>query len=289
MSWGKHNLRFGAEIFRNQFINGPDNTIGNLLSLSFPDFLLGLPAGPTSSGGNGTSLSNVYLASASAIVPHSDLRSTAAHFFAVDDWKISANLTINLGLRLEANGQQSEAHGQLANFDPAFYVPPPPGGFTNPSTSGYVLPDNYEGDAPDGFPRSNPTLVDDPVQVHAEPRIGLTWRPSSSRDIVVRTGYGLYANRVSFFGSSVDLAFNPPFQYSRNLVGAANAASSLQHPFPVLPLPSSFPNFAALPGPPYTGIAARCSLSRPIQVSMTRRFSTTVWKLSTNTEISYSR
>src|SRR6202008_4649893 len=35
--------------------------------------------------------------------------------------------------------------------------------------------------------------------------------------------------------------------------GAANAASSFQHPFPILPLPSSFPNFAALPGPPYTG------------------------------------
>ena len=44
-----------------------------------------------------------------------------------------------------------------------------------------------------------------------------------------------------------------PSSYSRNLVGAANAASSLQHPFPVLPLPSSFPNFAGLPGPPYTG------------------------------------
>ena len=135
--------------------------------------------------------------------------------------------------------------GRLANFDPEFYVPPPRGGFTNPSTSGFVLPDNYEGPAPEGFPRSNSTLVDDPVQLHPEPRIGLAWRPSSSRDIVVRTGYGLYANRVSFFGSSVDLAFNPPFQLSRNLVGAANAASSLQHPFPVLPLPSSFPNFAA--------------------------------------------
>jgi hypothetical protein len=233
-------------------VNGPDNTDGSFLFLSFPDFLIGLPAGPASEGGNGTPLSNVYLAQASAIVPHSDLRSTAAHFFAVDDWRISATLSINAGLRLEVNGQQSEAHGQIANFNPEFYVPPPPGGFTNLSTSGFVLPDNYEGPAPEGFPRSNSTLVDDPLQLHAQPRIGLAWRPSSSRDIVVRTGYGLYANRVSFFGSAVDLAFNPPFQYSRNLVGAANAASSLQHPFPVLPLPSSFPNFAALPGPPYT-------------------------------------
>jgi Carboxypeptidase regulatory-like domain len=251
LSRGQHSLRVGAEIFRSQLVIGPDATDGSLLFLSFPDFLLGLPAGPASAGGNGTPLSNVYLAFSTAIVPQPDLRSTAAHFFAVDDWKVSAALTINLGFRLEANSQQSEAHGQFANFAPQFYVPPPPGGFTNPSTSGFVLPDNYEGPAPAGFPRGNPTLVRDAVQLHPEPRIGLAWRPLSSREIVVRTGYGLYANRVSFFGSG--LAFNPPFQYTSNLVGAANAASSLQHPFPVLPLPSSFPNFARLPGPPYTG------------------------------------
>ncbi len=253
VSRGRHNLRFGAEIFRNQFVNGPDNTDGSVISLSFPDFLLGLPAGSVTAGGNGTPLSNVYLVQASAIVPNSDLRQTAAHFFAVDDWQISARLSINLGFRLEANAQQSEAHGQIANFDPEFYVPPPPAGFTNPSTSGFVLPENYEGSAPSGFPRSNATLVNDAVQLHPEPRIGLVWRPSASRDLVVRTGYGLYANRVSFFGSGIGLAFNPPFQYNRSLVGAANAASSLQHPFPTLPLPSSFPNFAVLPGPPYTG------------------------------------
>ena len=255
VSWsrGRHHLRFGAEIFRNQFVNGPDNTVGTLILLSFPDFLLGLPAGAAAAGGNGTPLSNIYLVQSSAIVPHSDLRSTAAHFFAVDDWKISETLSVNVGLRLEANSQHSEAGGQLANFDPDFYVRPPSGGFTNPSSSGFVLPDNYEGPAPEGFPRSNSRLVNDPVQWHAQPRVGLAWRPVTSHDIVVRTGYGLYANRVSFFGSSIGLAFNPPFQVNKSLVGAANAASSLQHPFPTMPLPSSFPNFAVLPGPPYTG------------------------------------
>jgi hypothetical protein len=253
LSRGRHGLRFGAEVFRNQFLNDPDNTEGSTLFLSFADFLLGLPAGPVSAGGNGTPLSNVYLSSASAVVPHSDLRSAAAHFFAVDDWRVSDTLTLNLGFRLEVNGQQSDAHGQVANFYPQFYSPPTVGGFTDPTTSGFVLPDNYQGPAPAGFPRTNSTLVHDAVQLHPEPRLGLAWKPSSSGDIVIRAGYGMYANRVSFFGSSVDLAFNSPFQVSRNLVGAPNAASSLQHPFPVLPLPSSFPNFAGLPGPPYTG------------------------------------
>ena len=253
LSRGRHNLRLGAEIFRNQFDAAPDNTDGSLFFLSFPDFLLGLPSGPTSAGGNGTPLSNLYVSSASATIPHSALRSAAAHVFAVDDWKVSSALTINLGFRLEVNGQQSDAKGELSNFYSEFYVPPPAGGFTNPTTSGFVLPDNYGGSTPNGYPRTNSTLVRHPVQLHPEPRIGVAWRPSSSRDLVIRTGYGMYANRVSFFGSSVDLAFNIPFQYGRNSVGAANAGSSLQHPFPVLPLPSSFPLFVGLPGPPYAG------------------------------------
>jgi len=255
LSRGRYNLRFGSEIFRNEFNESLDSTEGSLTFLSFPDFLLGLPAGPFSAGGNGTPLSNVYLEVSSAKVLDIGLRSTAAHLFAVDDWKISSALTINLGLRLEANGQQSEVHGQIANFYPEFYVPPPPGGFTNPSTSGFVLPNNYSGPAPEGYPRKNSTLVNHPVQLHPQPRIGLAWRPFSSRDIVVRSGYGIYANRINFVGASTLLAFNPPFQLTKNLIGAANAASSFQYPFPILPPASSFPNFvgAMLPAPPYTG------------------------------------
>ena len=252
---GKHNLRLGVEIFRNQFNSRPDYTDGQLIFLSFPDFLLGLPAGPVNAGGNGTSLSNVFGTIVSAAVPDIGLRSAAADFFVVDDYKVSPALTLNLGFRLEVNGQQSEAHGRMTNFYPEFYVPPPPGGFTNPATSGFVLADNYGGPAPAGFPRKNSTLVNDPVQLHPEPRLGLSWRPFPSRDLVIRGGYGIYANRMYFFSYGADLASSPPFTISKDLIGGANAAASLQFPFPVLPPASSFPNFAGtmLPGPPYTG------------------------------------
>jgi hypothetical protein len=251
---GNHNLRLGTEIFRNQFNHQIDYSTGTMTLLSFPDFLLGLPAGAASAGGNGTSFSNVFFSSVAAGIPDAGQRASAGDFFALDDWKVTRTFTLNLGVRVEVNGQSSEVDGRISNFFPQFYVPPPAGGFTAPATSGFVLPSNYSGSAPAGFPRENPTLLDHPVQTHLEPRVGFTWQPLSSRDIVLRGGYGIYANRTSFEGNGSLLALNPPFALNAVLNGAADATASLESPFPNLPPSSSFPNFVAnmLPGPPFT-------------------------------------
>src|SRR6266852_1421757 len=255
LSRGKHNLRLGSEIFRNQFNQLSDNTAGIMILLSFPDFLLGLPAGPAGAGGNGTSLSSIFASGETAGIPNVGSRTSAADLFALDDWKVTRTLTISLGVRVEVNGQQSEVQGRQSNFFPQFYAPPPTGGFGDPISSGFVLPDNFHGNVPTGFPRTNSTLLNHPIQVHPEPRIGFAWQPFSSKDLVLRGGYGIYANRLSFKGNASQLLFNPPFTLSVVLTGGANAAASLQNPFPNLPPASSFPNFVGniLPGPPFTG------------------------------------
>src|SRR5260370_6731946 len=46
LSRGNHNLRLGVESFRNQFNHLSDFSAGTMTILTFPDFLLGLPAGP---------------------------------------------------------------------------------------------------------------------------------------------------------------------------------------------------------------------------------------------------
>src|SRR5246127_2301149 len=211
LSRGKHDLRLGPEIFRNQFNQRIDNTTGILILLSFPDFLLGLPAGPAGAGGNGTSLLSIISAGLSAGIPHVGARASAEHFFVVDDWKVRRTLTLNLGVRVEVNGQQSEVQGRQSNFFPQFYSPPPAGGFGDPISSGFVLPDNFHGNAPTGFPRTNSTLLNHPVQVHPDPRIGFAWAPFSSKNLILRGGYGICANRISFGGNASQLLFNPPF------------------------------------------------------------------------------
>jgi len=252
LSRGKHNLRVGTEIFRNQFNHRSDSTAGFMTILSFPDFLLGLPAG---AGGNGTSFSNIFFSSGTSGIPDVGQRSSAADLFALDDWKVTRKLTVNLGVRVEIDGQPSEVDGRESNFFPQFYVAPPAGGFTSPDTSGFALPDNFSGVPPAGFPRVDSTLLNHPVQAHPEPRVGFAWQPFSSGDLVLRGGYGIYANRTSFAGNGLQLALNPPFALSVSLNGAANATASLENPFPNLPPNSSFPNFVGnmLPGPPFTG------------------------------------
>jgi hypothetical protein len=255
LSRGKHNFRVGAEIYRNQFNHLSDYTAGSMTLLSFPDFLLGLPAGPAGAGGNGTSFSNLFFSSLAAGIPDVGQRASAADFFALDDWKVTRTLTINLGVRVEVDGQQSEVGGRESNFFPQFYVAPPAGGFTSPATSGFVLPNNFSGTAPAGFPRVNSTLLNHPVQTHPEPRIGFAWQPLFSRHLVLRGGYGIYANRTSFAENGLLLALNSPFALTAALNGGANATASLENPFPNLPPISSFPNFVGtmLPGPPFTG------------------------------------
>lgn len=255
LSRGKHDLRLGTEIYRDQFNHRSDFSAGAMTLLSFPDFLLGLPAGPGAAGGNGASFSNIFLSSVVAGIPAVGGRASTVHLFALDDWKVTRALMINLGVRVEVNGQPSEVAGRASNFFPQFYVPPPAGGFTDPISSGFVLPDNFHGYAPAGFPRTNSTLLNDPTQVHPEPRIGFAWQPFSSKDFVIRAGYGIYANRLSFVGYARGMVNNPPFTLAASLVGGANTSASLQNPFPNLPPNSSFPNFAAnmLPGPPFTG------------------------------------
>ncbi len=204
---------------------------------------------------NGTSFSNIFFSSVAAGIPDMGQRASAVDLFALDDWKVTRTLTINLGVRVDVNGQPSEVDGRVSNFFPQFYIAPPAGGFTSPATSGFVLPSNFSGNAPEGFPRENSTLLNHPVQTHPEPRVGFAWQPLSSRDLVLRGGYGIYANRTSFAANGLLLTLNPPFALNASLNGGANATASLENPLPNLPPSSSFPNFVGnmLPGPPFIG------------------------------------
>ena len=109
-SWqhGKHSLRLGGQvILRRWRVTGNVNSYGEIDFPTFNDFLTGSSDFSMISSG----LTNV------------DFRTTDYCAFVQGDWKLSAKLTLNLGLRYELDLPAHEIKGRMATFDPAFYQP----------------------------------------------------------------------------------------------------------------------------------------------------------------------
>ena len=119
LSRGKHDLRLGTEIYRDQFNHRSDFSAGAMTLLSFPDFLLGLPAGPVAAGGNGASFSNIFLSSVVAGIPAVGGRASTVHLFALDDWKVTRALMINLGRSSRGQWPTERSRGSRIEFLPS--------------------------------------------------------------------------------------------------------------------------------------------------------------------------
>ncbi|HWR16313.1 MAG TPA: TonB-dependent receptor [Terriglobales bacterium] len=211
---GKHNIRFGGD-YRRQLTNLKSNTnprgsftfTGLATSINgatgtgydFADFLLGIP--------QQTSIQyspNQY-----------SFASNGWNFFFMDDWRVAANLSVNVGLRYEYTGPFTEAHNQLVNLDPS-------SGFTGvvPVQPGQSSPNNGV------YPNS---LVN-PDRNNWAPRIGIAWKPMDKT--VVRAGYGINYNLAQYRSIVQQLAFQPPFSFTQTNVLSPSTPLSLANGFP---------------------------------------------------------
>ncbi len=220
LSRGKHTLTYGLLYGRSDLSTqtqqngrGTFNFTGQATSelvngvavagtgYDFADFLLGLPQ--------------------SASIQYSD---NSMYFvqntwtgYALDDWKVGANLTLNLGLRYEFFSPLSEKYGQLANLDTA-------PGFTNVAVVTPAIPGPYSGQFPAG-------LIN-PDYKNVSPRFGLAWKvPFFKRSTIVRAGYGIYYSGQAYVPFGLELAEQPPFATALNVNTSSMNVLQLAHGF----------------------------------------------------------
>jgi len=160
-----------GEYYFNSGTPGVNSYSGN----SFADFLLGLPI-QTATALNGPDF-NPY--------------TTNSSYFIQDDWRVSAKLTLNFGLRYELHPPFNDKTNQLANFDRQF-----PGGRVVVQDPNLVAPAFRQsiGNTPivtyqeAGLPETLKRLYKKDI----DPRFGFAYRPFDNNRTVIRGGFGMY-------------------------------------------------------------------------------------------------
>lgn len=162
---GKHFLKLGVDLVQRGFTFGqsrnPRGTFrftGAYTGSSLADFMLGY----------------VSYAEINPDPTDTDLQALWQSYFIQDDWKITQNLTINLGMRYDYLQPLFDSQGRMANIEQnGLFV------------TKLVTPDTA------AFPR----MVQGDKN-NFGPRIGFAWRPSMLRNSVIRAGYGMYYNHI---------------------------------------------------------------------------------------------
>ncbi|ACO33677.1 MULTISPECIES: TonB-dependent receptor [Acidobacterium] len=213
LTWnrGRHQLRFGfswLHDYKNQQLQA--NTQGtavfnssNFSKDSYINFLLG-------DASSFTQLQYLY---------GKHWVSNNYSFYANDDWHVTRDLTLNLGLRYDAMPHTFERYNQFANFVPADYnyaagypLDPATGTLLSSSLTQYNGEPFYLNGIREagvnGFPRG---VVNNDFKT-VEPRVGFAYDLHGDGRTVLRGGFGLFYERVQ--GNDVyNAALNPPFAY----------------------------------------------------------------------------
>jgi hypothetical protein len=187
---GTHSVKFGADIRRVDWedLNASANLFGNV---DFTGRFTAVPGVAASGHPYADFLFGVPNTASRAFPPVPARRSRFTYdFFAQDDWKVSRNLTINLGIRYDVHPGWFERDGRLAIFDIASgkivipeegrdkVSPLMPAGYVDVVTAGSL-----------GLPGRALVRTD---RNNISPRLGFAYRPFGGGSTVLRGGYGLY-------------------------------------------------------------------------------------------------
>ncbi len=207
---GRHNITVGGD-FRRQEYNylsqqnprGAFTFTGAATGKSdFADFLTGVPDTSTLAFGN----ADKYF------------RQSVYDAYATDDWRLRPDLTLNVGLRWEYGAPLTELKDRLVNLDIA-------SGFGQVAP---VLASNPMGRLTG---QRYPTSLVRPDKSMIEPRLSLSWRPLAGSSMVVRAGFGIYADTSVYQATMLAMAQQAPLSKSLSVQNGADCPLTLANGF----------------------------------------------------------
>ena len=209
---GKHDIKLGMDIRANQMNVGAEAFQDGFWIPGGIGNFSGYSTKTTSVAGNPTAdflmgLVGVSFHDQTFNGPVSGRRWKIYRPFVQDDWRITKDLTLNLGLAWDVTNSITEVDGRTANYDP----------FLN-----QLLVAGQNGVTQSGDVQKNWTAF--------EPRIGLAWKVLGSDKTVFRAGYAIYHDSAWSMGAQ-GLWQNPPFFAEADAFGAAQQAGAPGCPF----------------------------------------------------------
>jgi hypothetical protein len=196
---GKHGLKFGGEIHKDQINTHPDVVFngsfsfnGSETGIDFADFLMGVASSYTQGQAESFYNRNLYVAA-----------------FAQDSWKATSRLTVNYGVRWDRIRPWLEKFNQLQTLiegEQSQVFPGAPQGLVFPGDPG--VPNSL------AAPRNN-----------FSPRAGIAYSPGpegssfldkligSAGSTSIRLGYGMYYTAYEGLSAGI-MSANPPYGYT---------------------------------------------------------------------------
>ena len=186
-SWikGSHSLKFGGEfrLLRNNYYqsNQPAGLFQFDAGMTAANPKAGVPGVSTTSGIGLASFLLGYGSSGSAVEPARTAdQNRYGAFYAGDTWQLNRKVTLNLGARLDLQGDWTERYNRILTFNPT-ETSPIAGQVNIPNLKGaFDLVNSSQHSSRSAFPSWN----------HVSPRIGLSYQ--LDKNTVIRTGYGIF-------------------------------------------------------------------------------------------------
>lgn len=208
MTWvhGTHITRFGVQFVRYQENYIAPSNLGGLNGYIsyFADYTANYGCGgPTGICSNGDGLADFELdkgevALLSQATGPFGGRQWRDAYYIQDDWKVTPNVTLNLGLRYAYDQPMYEAHDKMSTIDlkMAYFAPVGPNG---PDPSPYLLLAGKNG---------NSRALVNPYYYQFMPRVGFAWQIGPRA--VLRGGYSITDDSEGT-GNGLRMTQNPPF------------------------------------------------------------------------------